>query len=175
MAIKLKKRERYAIYAAGVFICLFVGLQFIVFPFMDKREQVQRTLQAKTRILADMVLLNAEYETLRYQANSAKSRFARRPKGFTLFSFLDNLAGKARIKSNITYMKPSTSIQKNSPYKLSLVEMKLQAVTLSQLTTYLHMVETSPSMVRVKRLSILKKETQKNGINVVLQVETLET
>jgi len=72
-------------------------------------------------------------------------------------------------------MKPSTSMQKNSPYKLSLVEMKLQAVTLNQLTTYLHMVETSPNMVRVKRLSILKKENQKNGINVVLQMETLET
>ncbi len=175
MAIKLKKRERYAIYAAGVFICIFVGLQFIVFPFLDKREQVQRSLQVKTRILADMVLLKTEYESLRNQADSAKSRFSKRPRGFTLFSFLDDLAGKARIKSNITYMKPSISTQKNSPYKLSLVEMKLQAVTLNQLTTYLHMVETSPNMVRVKRLSILKKENQKSGINVVLQVETLET
>lgn len=175
MAIKLKKRERYAIYAASIFICIFVGLQFIVFPFLDKREKVQRSLEAKTRILEEMVLLKAEYETLRNQADSAKSRFSRRPRGFTLFSFLDDLAGKARIKNNITYMKPSTSIQKNSPYKLSLVEMKLQAVTLNQLITYLHMVETSPNMVRIKRLSILKKETQKNGINVVLQVETLET
>jgi len=175
MAIKLKKRERYAIYAAGVFICLFVGLQFIVFPFMDKREQVQRALEAKTRILADIVLLKAEYESLHRRTDLTKSKFSKRPRGFTLFSFLDDLAGKARIKSNITYMKPSTSMQKNSPYKLSLVEMKLQAVTLNQLTTYLHMVETSPNMVRVKRLSILKKENQKNGINVVLQMETLET
>lgn len=175
MAIKLKKRERYAIYTAGIFICLFIGLQYIVFPFLDKREKVQRSTAAKTRILADMVLLKTEYESLRNQADSAKSRFSKRPGGFTLFSFLDDLAGKARIKSNITYMKPSISIQKNSPYKLSLVEMKLQAVTLDQLTAYLHMVEASPNMVRVKRLSILKKENQKNGINVVLQVETLET
>ncbi len=175
MAIKLKKRDRYALMIFGIFICLFIGLQFMIFPFLDKREQVQRALQAKTRILADMVQLKAEYESWRHQADLEKSRFSKRPRGFTLFSVLDTLAGKAGIKNNITYMKPSISNQKNKPYKLSLVEMKLQAVSLNQLTTYLHMVETSPNMIRVKRLSILKKENQKNGINVVLQVETLET
>ena len=175
MAIKLKKRDRYALIILGGVICLFIGLQFIVFPFLEKREKVQRALQAKTRVLSDMVLLKDQYESWRHQADLAKSRFSKRPRGFTLFSFLDNLAGKAGIKNNITYMKPSISTQKNKPYKLSLVEMKLQAVTLNQLTTYLHMVETSPNMIRVKRLSILKKENQKNGISVVLQVETLET
>ena len=71
-------------------------------------------------------------------------------------------------------MKPSTTTQKNNPLKVSKVEMKLQAVTLKQLATYLHRVETSENMVSVKRLSISKTSKQEKFINVVLQVETFE-
>jgi general secretion pathway protein M len=65
-------------------------------------------------------------------------------------------------------------VQKNSNYKLSRVEMKLDAVTLEQLTSYLYGIETSKNMVIVKKLSISKKEKEDRLINVILQVETLE-
>jgi general secretion pathway protein M len=71
-------------------------------------------------------------------------------------------------------MKPSTTVQKNSPYKVSQVEMKLQGLTLQQLTTYLYMVETSKNMIYVKRLSIVKTGKQEGFIDAVLQVETVE-
>ena len=71
-------------------------------------------------------------------------------------------------------MKPSTSVQKDSPYKISQVEMKLQSLTLEQLTTYLHMIETSKNMVYIKRLSILKTGKQEGFIDAVIQVETVE-
>ena len=71
-------------------------------------------------------------------------------------------------------MKPSTSAQKNSPYKISQVEMKLQGITLRQLTTYLHMVELSKNMVYIKKLSILKTGKPKGFVDAVLQVETTE-
>jgi general secretion pathway protein M len=72
-------------------------------------------------------------------------------------------------------MKPSTTVQKNSSYKISQVEMKLQSITLQQLTAYLHMVETSKNMVNIKRLSISKTGKQEDYINAVLQVETFES
>jgi general secretion pathway protein M len=72
-------------------------------------------------------------------------------------------------------MKPSKTVQKNSNYKISRVEMKLDAITLEQLATYLYGVETSKNMVMVKKVSISKKEKQQGFINVVLQVETVET
>jgi len=71
-------------------------------------------------------------------------------------------------------MKPSTSVQKNSPFKISQVEMKLQGLTLQQLTSYLHMVETSKNMANIKRLSISKTGKQEGFIDAVLQVETAE-
>ena len=173
--MKLKKREKYSIYVAVSFICLFVLIQFIVFPFFDKKTRLERTIQVKTKILEDMTALKSEYDTIRKKADLSKTRFGKREKGFTLFSFLDKLAGEAGIKDHIAYMKPSTSAQKNSQHKMSMVEMKLQRVTLDQLTSYLHMIETSKNMVNIKRISISKTGRQEKFINAVLQVETFES
>ena len=71
-------------------------------------------------------------------------------------------------------MKPSKKAQKNSPYKLSRVEMKLDAITLEQLTNFLYGVETSQNMVDIKKISISKKDKKQGLITAVLQVETME-
>ncbi len=83
------------------------------------------------------------------------------------------VAGQTGVKEHITYMKPSISGQKENSYKISSVEMKLQAVSMAQLTAYLYMVETSRNMVRIKRISISKTGKHEGFIDAVLQVETL--
>jgi general secretion pathway protein M len=52
--------------------------------------------------------------------------------------------------------------------------MKLDAITLEQLTNYLYKIETSKNMVEVKKISISKKDKKQRLINAVLQVETYE-
>jgi general secretion pathway protein M len=52
--------------------------------------------------------------------------------------------------------------------------MKIDGVTLEQLTNYLYGIETSKNMVIVKKLSISKKEKNEGLVNVILQVETVE-
>jgi general secretion pathway protein M len=71
-------------------------------------------------------------------------------------------------------MKPTKKVQKNSPYKLSRVEMKLDAITLEQLTNYLYRVETSKNMVDIRKISISKKDKKQGLLTAVLQVETVE-
>ena len=87
---------------------------------------------------------------------------------------MKTLAGKTNVKSQIAYMRPTTTSQKDSPYRLSRVEMKLQGITMAQLLAYLHGIETSRDMIAIKRLSISKGEQRADLINTVFQVETLE-
>ncbi len=174
MAIKLSKREKYSIYLIAGFICLFVFFQFILFPFIDERDRLKRAIKVKTKILKEMIVLKSEYDMINKKSDLSKNLIAKRKKGFTLFSFLDKNTGEAGIKDHISYMKPSSSVQKNSKYKISLVEMKLQAITLEQLTTYLYKIETSNNNVFIKRISITKTGKQEQFINAVLHVETIE-
>ena len=174
MLKKLTRREKYSLFVGAGAIFLLVVLQGIVLPAFDKRERLVRVLGAKAKILEEMTALKSEYHAIVQETEISKVLLAKREKGFTLFSFLDRLTGNAGIKDHVNYMKPSTTVQKNSPYKISMVEMKIQDITLAQLIAYLHMVETSKNGVAVTRLSISITSKPKGFIDALLQVETAE-
>ncbi len=171
---RLNKRERYAILAGISIAVIFLVIQFVVEPILNRTDQKKRALQTKVMMLEQMHQWQAEYNVLTRKANVSKSRFRNRPRGFTLYSFMDRLAKKSNVKDRIIYMKPTKKVQKNSPYKLSQVEMKLEAITLEQLTNYLYSVETSKNMVEIKKISISKKDKKQGLITAVLQAETVE-
>jgi general secretion pathway protein M len=171
---KMNKRERYVIYAALCITGLFVIIQFIIAPFFEKKDRMKNSIHAQIAMLEEMQQLQSEYERLQNNVQISEARFAHRTKGFTLFSFLDRLAGESGIKDRISYMKPSKTAQRDSAYKISRVEMKLDAVTLEQLVNYLHGVETSGNMVDIKKLSITKADKKQGLLSVVMQVETVE-
>jgi len=174
MAIKLNKREKIGVAAAAVAIVIFLVLQVLVFPLFEKNAQLTRTLATRQQEREQILLLQAEYQKTAEKAQEAQRHLKRRKQGFTLFSFLETLAGQTGVKSHIAYMRPTTTSQKDSPYRLSMVEMKLQEITMSQLLAYLHGIETSMEMISIKRLSISKGEQKADLINTVFQVETLE-
>jgi general secretion pathway protein M len=173
ITMRLSKRERAAIWIGVAFIGIFIMFRLVVFPFMDQRERLGRILETNVKNLGEIRALKSDYEALSRRADTSNFRFEKRSKGFTLFSFLDILAGEAGIKENIAYMKPSTTVQKESAYKISLVEMKLTGITMEQMTQYLHKIETSKNMVSIKRLSLTKPDETQQRLNAVLQVQTL--
>jgi general secretion pathway protein M len=174
MAIKLNRREKIGVAAAAAAIVIFLILQILVFPLFEKNAQLTRTLATRHQELEQIQLLHAEYLKTAEKAEQAQRRLKKRKQGFTLFSFLETLAGQTGVKSHIAYMRPTTASQKDSPYRLSKVEMKLQDITMAQLLAYLYGIETSMDMIAIKRLSISKGEQKADLINTVFQVETVE-
>ncbi len=172
--MKLSKRERYAVSLAGAFIGLFITVNFIIFPVMDRQDRLKRMLTAKQAVLAQMQALKSEYDLLITKNDRSKARLEKRQRNFTLFSFLDKLAGNAGVKDHISYMKPSKSNLKNSEYKISMVEMKFQTVNMDQLLPYLYLVESSENSVFIRRVSITQAGKEEGFIDAVLQVETFE-
>jgi general secretion pathway protein M len=170
----LNRRERYGVMLAAGVIVIFLIAVFIIEPFLSRSANMKNSLQAKADMLVEMQRMQSEYNSLTQQATMSISRFQRRPKGFTLYSFMDRLAGESGIKDRISYMKPSKTAQKNSPYKISRVEMKLDEITLEQLANYLYGVETSQNMVQIIKISISKKDREQGLLTAVLQVETVE-
>lgn len=174
LPFNLQRREKTIISVAAAVLVVFMIVQFVFFPVLDRRTRLRRQIITRTQALEEMVQLKAEYEALTQQVHRNEAQLRARPRGFTLFSFLDALAGRGGIKQNIAYMKPTTSNMKNSPYSLSIVEMKINALTMEQLVTFLHGIETSPDLIWVKRISITKGEKENDLLDSVLQVETYQ-
>ncbi|MCU0561551.1 MAG: type II secretion system protein M [Desulfobacterales bacterium] len=171
---KLSRREKIIVAAGGAALILFALVQLLILPVFEYRTQLRRSVQAKSAMLAQMQQFQAEAEGLKSHSQESEERFRRRSKNFTLFSFLDQLAGQARVKERVSYMRPAKIDRKNSPLKLSRVEMKLEGVTLEQLTAYIHGVESSPNMVSVTKLSITRRDQKEGLLDAILQVDTLE-
>jgi general secretion pathway protein M len=171
-SLNLQRREKMAVTAAAIALGVFLLLQIIVFPIVDRGDELHRQIKSKAQELQEMQALKNEYASLSRYSKDMESGIKKRPRTFTLFSFIDKLAGTSGIKGNIVYMKPSTSNLKNSSYTLSTVEIKLNALTMEQLTAFLYGIEDSANMVWIRRLSISRGDNNQNLLNSVLQVET---
>jgi general secretion pathway protein M len=172
--MQLAKREKYLIALMVAVVAVAVLFQLLVVPILEGRERMQSSVIGKQKNLQEIVRLSQEFKVLKQDSETLSQRLSRRPANFTLFSFLEKAAGKAGVKNNIKYMKPSASTGKG-PFKESLVEMKLEKITLKQMVDYLKLIESPDDIVSLKRISIQtnKKETQ--YLDAILQVLTFSS
>ena len=146
-------------------------LQLLVMPFWEEKERFRNNVAAKQNSIQQMAVLRQEYLMLQQDTDSLAQRLQDRPKNFTLFSFLEKAAGDAGVKDNIKSMKPSASTGKG-PFKESLVEMKLERITLGQMVGYLKLIESPENLVSIKRISIQSNKKETQFLDAVLQVLT---
>ena len=174
MIKQLHPREKLILAAgvAGLAIALF--LYWGLFPLLDRRERSERQALAREKELREMITYQDEFAQLQQEKRRTAAMLTKRPGDFSLFSFLDQLAGTTGIKQNIVYMKPSNVQDTENRFNLSRVEIKLEEVTLDQVSRFLYRIETSPHLIKVPRLSIKQTKQESGFLEAVLQVETLE-
>lgn len=170
--MKLARREKYIVSLAALSITLIFLVEFAALPFFEKKERLEQGIRAKEKGLEKIVMLSAEYNAYQRGSRGIEELLSRRKKGFTLFSFLEQSAGAAKIKTHIKYMKPSVSKVKG-PHEESMVEMKLEEISLEQLVRYLYQIESPEHVVNIKRLSIKENKKTAGTLDATLQVLTL--
>ena len=169
--MRLAKREKYSLIAAGCLIMGFLLVQYLIIPFFQTREHLQKGILVKEESLREMINLAQEYKSLQAGSQRVKNLLASRKKGFTLFTFLERAASDTGIKDHIKYMKPSV-IRELGRAEESIVEIKLEQVTLKQLVDYLYRIERPQEAIAVKRISIKEASNKEGYLEVVLQTVT---
>ena len=96
--------------------------------------------------------MQQEYQRQKNVVTSINTQLKRQP-NFAIFSRLEELAGQTGIRGKIIHMKPTVSTP-SEVYNEESVEVKMEGVTLEQLVHYLHQVENSPQLLKIKRLEI---------------------
>ncbi len=168
---QLSTREKLTLAAGVFFIVCVVVYQFILSPYFEARSRLLSSIARKQTELVEIRELQQQYSDLRVEEGGIKANLAKREQGFTLFTFLDQQAEKARIKPQIKYMKPSV-ISGDGALDESLVEIKLQEVTLERLVHFLRLTESDKNVVSVRRLSVQTSAQQQGYLDVILQIVT---
>jgi len=169
--VKLARREKHFIIFGALVLSFFLVLQALIIPFLEERKRIRRGIEVKEKGLEEILRLSNEYRSHKRNNRNMERFLARRAKNFTLFSYLERAAGETDVKRHIKYMRPSTS-NIAGPYRESVVEMKLEGVTLAKLVEYLYRIENPDDVVSVKRISIRENKKDSGYLDVVMQVLT---
>jgi general secretion pathway protein M len=168
---KLEKREKRVVVAGAIFLVCFVVFHFTVSPLLQARQQTQKSLTQKKEDIKKIRQLQEEYRQLQNQAVNIQNRLQKRSPAFTLFSFIEERATKAKVKQQINSMTPSTS-EGEGPLQESRVDLKLEKISLQQLVDFLQQIESTDDVVAIKRISIQENSKEEGLLDVVMQIIT---
>lgn len=169
--IRINPRERRTLIVGGCLVVALLIYVLVVSPYLKAMELMDRQIARKSEELKDVLALQQDFFRLKEKTKMLESMVRSTP-GFSLLSFLENLATKNQIKNQIAYMKPVTTAS-SERYRESSVEMKIEDITLKQLVDYLYGIEQSRESIRIKRLNIVKKKDT-DLLDVTLQASTFE-
>jgi general secretion pathway protein M len=168
---KLTISQRYYLMAGGIAIAVFCVFQLVIFPVWDAREKTANAIKVNEKALKEMAILGAEYGVLKQRAESVQRALAARPADFTLFSYLEKKAGESRLKPHIKYINPVKGMTLGA-YEESAAELRMDSLTMKQLTDFLYIVESSKELVRINKLSISKMKENPEYLTATMQVLT---
>jgi len=170
---QLTKSQKLIVIAGLVFVAASLLVQFAVFPYFEARQKISGAIAGSEKALRELATLGAEYGVLRRRSAEIQRVIERRPPGFALFSYLEKRAGDAGVKTNIKSINPLKSSPAES-YEETAVEMRLDKLTMKQLTDFLYQVESREELVRIRKMSVVKMKESPEYLSVLLQVFTYQ-
>ncbi|OEU51534.1 MAG: hypothetical protein BA862_07565 [Desulfobulbaceae bacterium S3730MH12] len=169
----LDGREKRVLLGGAIFVLSFFVLQLVILPLLDVRTDLETSIEKKSSELEKIKQLKGEYQRLKVQEGGIQAMIADRSPGFTLFTFLDKQVTEAQVKKQIKYMKPSTE-EGDDNLNESMVEMKLQRITLKALVSFIMLVESEENVVSIRRISVQESGNEQGYLDVILQIITFE-
>ncbi|MBM3222934.1 MAG: type II secretion system protein M [Candidatus Tectomicrobia bacterium] len=148
----LQPRERFFLAGAGGVLVVFLLFKLVIDPLFKHSADLDRQIVAARRQLTELRTMQQEYQRQKSVVDSINSQL-KKQQNFAIFSRLEELAGQTGIRNKILHMKPTVSTP-SEVYNEESVEVRMEGVTLEQLVRYLHSVESSPQLLKIKRLEM---------------------
>ncbi|HEY9161456.1 MAG TPA: type II secretion system protein GspM [Desulfomonilia bacterium] len=159
---KLTRREKQYLFAGCCFAMIFILVIFVMLPLGRLNARMEKNIDIKEKQLNKVYEIGSKIKAI--ESANASSRASRGD--FTVFGYLEDLAGKQNIKDKIEYMKPVTLADN----KREAVEIRIKGVSEGDLIGFLYGIDTSPTNLKFNRFNLRKSEKDKT-IDVTFQVQ----
>jgi general secretion pathway protein M len=169
---KLEKRQRYMVAGAGVFVFVVLLLELVIFPFGEAMAKSRRYVASNQVKLEEMLQLDAEFARHRDKMASINQVIKTRGADFSLFSYLEKKAAQARVKGNIKQMNTSRGTQ-SAAFEETVVDLRLEKITIRQLTDFLYLAESPADFVRIKRITVNKMKESPEYLNAQMLIASI--
>jgi len=169
---RLAPRERVMVVGAFIVMIVLSLYSFVWDPLQMNQEMLRRRIASKEKELAAIQVQRDQYLLLLRQKEASQSSGAETDPNFNLLAYLQGTITQAVSKERILSMNPS-----NKPlgeYQEHVVDIKLQQISLQQLTDLLYRVEKGEHPLRFSRLNVKKRFNDIYNFDVAATVSILK-
>ncbi|MBN2130866.1 MAG: type 4a pilus biogenesis protein PilO [Sedimentisphaerales bacterium] len=170
--MQLTKREQTVVIAGASFLVLLVILQLIVRPATERISMLRRVVADKRAVLTDLQAGSREYETLTEEVETLRSMISRQQESRTMLSAIERIGEASGLSENVLSLKPTT-VTMDEEYEETVVEIRLDRITLAQLVEFLGRLESLGRAGGVKALDVRRAERNEGVLRAVVQLATV--
>jgi hypothetical protein len=167
--IRLTRREKLLVVAVVVLISAWMLFAFAVKPAIERTETLTRVISEKQDELQKLRTRSNEYIFLRDSLSNLHTKVASQEQEFELLPFLESLIRECGLVKKVATMK-----QHVPKYYETIVEIRLESLTLRQLVDFFWKVESSEVLARIKSLYIKKNLTNTDLLDSVVEIHNIK-
>lgn len=174
--MRLMRREKWMLAGLAIFFLVMGLVVFVIAPAGKRLDRLDGQIVQKKESLDHLLALQKEWTRVSGARDEVLSKIKARGKDFAIFSYLENLADEAGLKSQIQYMRPLPPVQDDDRegFIKRGLEVRLKGVGLKELITYLYNIEYSDKMLKVESIHLKPLYTDPEFINATLRVYTYD-
>lgn len=169
--MKLARREKLFIGGAGLILGIFLIVEFIVVPFFNRKDRLEKETKELEQVIQDYVKSGAGGQDMESISGNLEKVLAARG-DTSLRALINKEAGATGITKNIQSMKSSENKKPGGNYTEDIVELRLEAVTLAQLTEFLYRIENPEAFIYISRINITDNKRQEGYLDATIRVLT---
>jgi general secretion pathway protein M len=166
---KLDTRQRYLVAVCAAVVLVALVLSFAVFPMWDARAKMKKTIATSSKKLEEVIKIDSEFVAQDAQISRIRKAMASRRADFTLFSYLEKKAIAASVKGSIKQMNSMQGI-KSPSFEETLMDLKLEKITIKQLADFLYQIESPSEMIKIKRITVDKMKESPDYISAQILI-----
>ena len=142
--MKLEERDKKVLIFGGIAAAVILLYALVLGPVYSDLARKRDLIPKKERDLAQMRVLKGQYLEMQQQLQQAQAAAAKRG---PLLTEIENITKRANLTGKVVSLKPQAGVQSAS-FKESIVEIKLENITLYDIVNYVNLLEKETLRIR---------------------------
>lgn len=156
------------LFFGGIAAVVIVLYALVLSPIMSDLSRKRDLIPKKEKDLVEIKALKDQYLEIQQQLRAAQAAAAKRG---PLLTDIENITKRTNLSSKIVSLKPQAGVQTEG-FKESIVEVKLENITLYDLVNYVYQLEKDT--LRIRKLQFKPRYDNPKLLNSTILVASAE-
>lgn len=164
--MKLEARDKKFLIFGGAAAAVILLYAFVLSPLTADLSRKRDLIPKKEKDLVEMKALRTEFTEIQKQLLQAQAEASRRG---PVLTEIENLTKRANLNTKIVSLKPQAGVQ-TAGFTESIVEIKLDNITLYDIVNYVYMLEKDT--LRIRKLQFKPRYDNPKLLNATILVSS---